>query len=421
MTNVAGPQIATTTASADDPEFRIHYRRAVVTSAGGWALDGFDYTMFSLCLAAILSSLSLDVAWGGTISTVSLMASAVGGMAGGALADRFGRVRVLCWVIVAFSVFTALTATAQNLPQLLLWRTLEGLAFGAEWPVGVALLAEYASQAKRGRVMAFMQGAYSIGFAASTLCYFVLFSVLPEDQAWRAMFLVGILPALSVLVIRRKVKDRVTHTEHVGASALIRRLWRPDLRRTTVLSTLFMMGQHGTYYSLIAFLPLYLQEERGLPVTGTAVYTWIFIVGSFIGYISSGWFHDRFGRRPTFTGTYLGIVVTLLAFLLVETDSLVIGYSLIFVLGVMLSGAAGGLGAFLAELFPTSCRGAGVGFAYDVGRGIGALGPMVIGLLAESLTLGIAIAVVGLTLNVLAALMLWQLPETRGRELIEAP
>jgi sugar phosphate permease len=120
---------------------------------------------------------------------------------------------------------------------------------------------------------------------------------------------------------------------------------------------------------LVSFLPLYLRTVRGLPVTGTAIYTWIQISGAFFGYVSSEFFHDRFGRRPTFTVAYVGIATTMVLFLFLPAQSTVVGYLLIFLLGFTLHAAAGRLGAFLSELFPPDVRGAGVGFAYNVGRG----------------------------------------------------
>jgi MFS family permease len=224
-------------------------------------------------------------------------------------------------VVVAFSVFTALTATAQDLPQLILWRALEGIAFGAEWPVGVALLAEYAESERRGRLMAFMQSAYAIGWACSTLCYFVVFSTLPQQVAWRIMFVVGILPALSVLVIRRKVKDRFPPENRQSVWRSFGTLWQGSQRARTLKATLLLVGGHGINYSLVSFLPLHLRTVRGLPVTGTAIYTWIQISGAFFGYVSSGFFHDRFGWRPTFTVAYVGIAATLVAVLVPPSPS----------------------------------------------------------------------------------------------------
>jgi MFS family permease len=324
-----------------DPAFRTNRRRAVATSAAGWALDGFDFTMFALALSAILASLHISVGLGGTISTISLMASAIGGVLGGVLADRLGRVRVLCWVVVAFSVFTALTATAQDLPQLILWRALEGIAFGAEWPVGVALLAEYAESERRGRLMAFMQSAYAIGWVCSTLCYFVVFSTLPQQVA--ANHVRGRHPARAVRAGDPPegqgplpAGDRQSVWRSFGT------LWQGSQRARTLKATLLLVGGHGINYSLVSFLPLYLRTVRGLPVTGTAIYTWIQISGAFFGYVSSGFFHDRFGRRTTFTVAYVGIAATMVLFLFLPAQSTVVGYLLIFLLGFTLYAAAGG-------------------------------------------------------------------------------
>jgi MFS family permease len=180
-------------------EVETQRKRAFVASGLGWGLDGFDWTMFAYALPAITVSLGMSESDGPFVVAVSLVASAFGGVVGGTLADRFGRVRVLTFVIVGYSVFTALTATSQNLEQLLLWRTLHGFTFGAEWAVGAALLAEYANPDQRGRTMGFLQSTYAIGWAASTAAYLILFDALNDDQAWRYLFLLGILPRRCVL------------------------------------------------------------------------------------------------------------------------------------------------------------------------------------------------------------------------------
>lgn len=408
------------TTTPDPARERRQYRRALTASSLGWGLDGFDHTMFPLALGAILATLGISTAAGGTITTVSLVASAVGGMLGGALGDRYGRSRTLIWVIIGFSVFTALTAIAQNIEQLILWRVLEGLFFGAEWPVGVALLSEYTRPERRGRVMAYMQSAYSIGWAASTIAYFGIFSLLPQETAWRVLFLVGIVPALFVLWIRRNVTDavRTDGGERSNPFAGIRALFAPGIRRTTVVSTLFMVGGHGNYYAVVSFLPLYLSTERGLKVSGTATYLLVQIVGGFVGYVASGWFHDRFGRRPTQTVTYVLSVTSMVLFLLVPVPVPAVGYVLIFLVGMCVSACAGGLGAILSEQFPTAVRSSGLGWSYNVGRGFAALGPMVIGFLATAWGLGLSMVVVGCGLAVLATVMLWLMPETRGKAIL---
>ncbi|MFM0302200.1 MFS transporter [Paraburkholderia sediminicola] len=401
---------------------RAQYRRVVAASALGWGLDGFDHTMFALALGAILTTLHLSIGIGGTISTASLVASAIGGMIGGALADRYGRVRVLVWVVVGFSVATALTATAQNAAQLVAWRTLEGLCFGAEWPVGVALLSEFARAESRGRTMAFMQSAYSVGWAASTIAWFVVFSATGGEHAWRWLFVLGLLPAFVILVIRRGIRDRTAPPARGASNPLagIGRLFHADLRRRTLSATVFLVGAHGNYYSIVTFLPLYLATERGLHVAGTTTFMLVQILGGFIGYVSSGFFHDRFGRRPTQTATFLFSIVSIAAFLYTPVQSTAMGYALVFLVGMSISSSAGGLGAILSEQFPTAVRGAGVGFTYNVGRGIASFGPMLIGFMAGRDGLGWSMMVVGIGLASLSTVALWTLRETKGLQITGA-
>jgi MFS family permease len=400
-------------------EVETQRKRAFVASGLGWGLDGFDWTMFAYALPAITVSLSLSESDGPFIVAFSLVASAFGGVVGGTLADRFGRVRVLTFVIVGYSVFTALTATAQNVEQLLLWRTLHGFTFGAEWAVGAALLAEYANPERRGRTMGFLQSTYAIGWAASTAAYLILFDALNDDQAWRYLFLLGILPAAAAFVIRLTTRDRVKTGASGGSRISFPLLFRPEIRRTTILATLFGVGGQGTYYSVFVFLPTFLVEERGQSVVGTATYSWVVIAGSFVGYILAGLIHDALGRRPAFTLYFVGSAAAIVAFVTVPIDGSFVTYTVSFFLGFFASGQAAGYGSFLAELFPSNMRAAGQGLAYNVGRGLAALGPGFIGLTADSIGLGESIVIVGLVACSLAIVCCWLLPETRGKVIVE--
>jgi MFS family permease len=209
-----------------------------------------------------------------------------------------------------------------------------------------------------------------------------------------------------------------TAARQVNPFAALKGLFVPGLRRSTLVSTIFMVGGHGNYYAVVSFLPLYLSTERGLQVAGTTAYLLVQIVGGFLGYVSSGFFHDRFGRRPTQTVAYLLSVASTGVFILTPVSSAAVGYVLIFVVGMCVSSCAGGLGAILSEQFPTDVRASGLGFSYNVGRGIAALGPMVIGFMATGFGLGNSVLVVGSGLAVLATAMLWLLPETKGKDIL---
>lgn len=415
---MSATQPADTSATPIDEPARGQAARAYIAAGMGWGLDGFTWTIYGFALTAAIPALGIASGMVGWITALSILASAIGGAMGGTLADRFGRTRVLTWVIVGYSVFTALTATSQNTGQFLFWRILEGLAFGAEWAVGAALVAEYASARSRGRVLAAVQSCYAIGWAASTAAYLAIFSVVDDGTAWRVLFLIGVTPALAVFWIRLGVKDRVNVTSTATRRLSIAELFTKRLRRSTCFATLLGLGVQGIYYSVFVFLPLFLKEERGLSVVGTATYTWVVITGSFLGYYLSGHVHDAIGRRPTFTLFFLGSVASTALFVNTGDLSTSMGYPICFLLGFFASGQAGGLGAFLAEQFPTNVRGAGQGFAYNVGRGIAGFGPLSIGHLTDSTGLGNAILLVCCCAATIGLIAVWSLPETRNSEII---
>lgn len=394
-------------------------RRAFIASSLGWGLDGFDFTMFSLILPTLLAALTISVADSGFVTTSTLIASAIGGVTGGALADRYGRARILMFVVAGYSLFTFLTATAQDLTQLYLWRICEGFAFGAEWPVGAALLAEYATPQRRGAMLGWVQSSYAVGWACSTAAYLLLFSLLPAEQAWRYLFVAGALPGLSIFWIRRSVKDRVEVRKDVKVGHAFLLLWGRKQLRITLLATLLGIGVQGIYYSAFTFLPLFLRTVRQLTVIGTASYVWVVILGSFVGYVAAGYIHDAIGRRPTFALYFIGSALAITLFIVIPLDSSVFSYVTVsFLYGFFASGQAAGMGSYLAELFPTSMRAAGQGFAYNVGRGFGAIAPAFIGVFSASLGLGTATIVSGALFCVLGVIALAMLPETRGKVIV---
>jgi MFS family permease len=404
-------------------------RRAYVASGIGWGLDGLTWTMYGFALTAIIPVLGISAGAVGWITAVSIVASALGGAVAGSLADRFGRVRVLTWVILGYCLFTALTATSQNVEQFVIWRILEGVAFGAEWAVGAALVAEYAPIARRSRILSAIHSCYAIGWAVSTAMYLWLFSTLDNDVAWRYLFLVGVIPGLVAFWIRLKVKDRVpvgqSSRDREGTDSAAHRLpllqlFAPTQRRITILAVLLGVGVQGIYYSVFVFLPLFLRDERGLSVVGTATYTWVVIAGSFLGYFLSGHIHDAIGRRPAFTLFFLAAAASIAAFVLTPAASPGIAYVVCFALGFFAAGQAGGLGAYLAELFPTRMRASGQGLAYNAGRGIAAFGPLTVGLFTKTIGLGNAILIVGACGAAIALVAVAFLPETKGKDILNS-
>jgi MFS family permease len=399
-----------------------HEKRAFWASTGGWILDAMDVQIYSFAIPAIIAAFALTNADAGLIGTVTLLSSAFGGWFAGALSDRFGRVRTLQITVAWFAIFTFLTGFAQTYTQLIVCRTLMGFGFGGEWAAAAVLVGELIRPEHRGKAVGAMQSGWAVGWGVAAIMATVFFTVWPADTAWRALFWVGITPAALVFFVRRWVAEPPVFAqtrerlETEGKATNFLEIFAPSIVRTTILTCILSIGTQGGYYAITTWLPTYLRTERKLTILGSGGYLAVIIVGSFIGYLFSAWLNDRIGRRASFIVFALCSIITVIGYTLLHIDGRMMLF-LGFPLGFFASGTYSGMGPFLTELFPTRMRGSGQGFAYNFGRGIGALNPLLVGILSATLPLGRSIGVFALIsygLVILAALML---PETKGRVL----
>lgn len=389
---------------------------------GGWILDAMDVQIYSFVIPAIIAAFHLSNADAGLIGTSTLLASAFGGWFAGAISDRVGRVRTLQITIAWFAVFTFLTGFAQNFTQLLICRALMGFGFGGEWAAAAVLVGEFIRPEHRGKAVGAMQSGWALGWGIAAIMATLFFSIFPQETAWRALFWVGVAPALLVFFVRRMVDEPKVFEQTqqkldaAGRTANFLEIFTPPIIRTTILTCVLSIGAQGGYYAITTWLPTFLRTERKLTILGTGGYLAVIIVGSFVGYLVSAWLTDRIGRRANFILFALCSIVTVVVYTELPINDTVMLY-LGFPLGFFASGIFSGMGPFLTELFPTRMRGSGQGFAYNFGRGIAALNPMFVGLLSATLPLGQSIGVFALIaygLLIIAALLL---PETKGRVL----
>ncbi|WP_405739435.1 MFS transporter [Streptomyces sp. NBC_00028] len=394
-------------------------RRAFAGAFGGYALDSYDYFTLPLSMVALAAYFGLDSGQTGLFTTVTLLASGVGGALAGVLADRAGRVRALMITVITYAVFTVACGFAPNFESLLVFRALQGLGFGGEWAVGAILVAEYASAKHRGRTLGAVQSSWAVGWALAAVVYTLVFSFLDDDLAWRVMFWTGALPALLVVWLRRRVQDApeaIAVREKSRGATSFTAIFKPGLLRTTIFAGLLSTGVQGGYYTLATWVPTYLKSDRGLSVVGTGGYLTFLISGAFLGYLTGGYLTDRLGRRRNIWLFALLSAVCILAYANIPDGANTLLLVLGFPLGFCMSAIFSGFGSFLAELYPTAVRGTGQGFTYNAGRAVGAVFPTTVGFLADSWGVGGAL-VFGALGYALAALALFGLPETRGKEL----
>jgi MFS family permease len=392
-------------------------RRTFWASFGGWALDALDVQMFGLAIPALIAAFHISKADAGLLGSVTLFFGAFGGWLGGALGDRYGRVKALQITVATFALATFASAFAMSYTQLLVLKAIQGLGFGAEWACGAVLMAEIIRPEHRGKALGTVQSAWAVGWGAAVLLSALVFTYAPADIAWRLLFAIGLLPALLIIFIRRGLKEPARAiAKDAGAPflATLSGIFHRDVLRSTLVGGLFGIGAHGGYAALTTFLPTFLREERHLSVLGSSLYLAVIIVAFFCGCVASGIISDRIGRRANVAFFAAACIVTVLAYIfapLSNGETLVLG----FPLGFFSAGIPASMAALFSELYPAGVRGTGVGFCYNFGRVVSAAFPFLVGFLSDRIGLGPAIGIDAAFAYALVLIAVLMLPETRGK------
>ena len=396
-----------------------HARRALLAASAGWMLDAMDVLLYAFVLDHVRAEFGIADETSGLLLALPLAASAVGGVLFGVLADRIGRTKALIGSIVVYSVATAACGLAQNTWQLAAARLVVGLGMGGEWATGASLVAETWPARHRGKAIGLMQSAWAVGYAAAAL---VTASVLPAF-GWRGVFFAGLVPALLTFWIRRSVPESPLWLERRvpvrgGAAVLADVLTGPGARLTWTVAAMNAATMFA-WWGLFSWLPAYLgrpidEGGAGLSLVRSSLWIVLMQVGMWCGYVSFGFIADRIGRRRTYVGYLLaaGCLVPIYATARDPLALLLLGPVVAF----FGTGHFSGFGAVTAELFPTSVRATAQGLTYNLGRGVSALAPYTVGVLADAHGLRGGLLVTSLAFFVAAAMWVG-IPETRGRAL----
>lgn len=390
--------------------------KALAGSAVGYAMDGFDLLILGFMLAAISAELMLSPSQAGSLVTWTLIGAVAGGIIFGSLSDYYGRVRVLTWTIVLFAVFTGLCAFAQGYWDLLIYRTIAGLGLGGEFGIGMALAAEAWPAKHRARVSSYV----ALGWQAGVLGAALLTPLLLPHIGWRGMFVVGIIPAFIAWYIRNRLHEPevfVRKAKGKGALGQSFKLLVKD-RATTKISIgiIILCGvQNFGYFGIMIWMPSYLSTELGFSLTKSAMWTSVTIVGMAIGIWIFGQLADRIGRKPSFLLFQAGAVVMVLYYSTLTDPATMLWAGA--VMGVFVNGMLGGYGALISEAYPTAARATAQNVLFNIGRGIGGFGPVVIGALAMAYSFHVAIGLLAAiyVIDMLATIFL--IPELKGVEL----
>ncbi len=428
-------------------------RRTLLAAALGWGLDAFDAMLYSLVLALLMRDLGMSKTVAGSLGTLTLLASGIGGVLFGFLADRIGRKRALMASIVTYSVCSFASGLAVSIKMLAATRFVLGLGMGGEWNTGATLVAESWPTELRAKAIAMVQSSWALGFAAAAL----VAGPVARYFGWRAVFFVGILPALVTLWIRRGVPESEMWEERQsderkfppfdklragflaknarngapgpgGAGRAVTSyvstsfwtIFRPPYLKPTLALLMFNFFGLFAWWGLFTWIPPYLslpveQGGRGFGVIGmTTLMVVLNVFGMFPGYISFGWVADRLGRRKAV------FLYTIAAALLIPLYAAARSPGVLLVLGAAVAffgtGIFSGSGIIGSEIFPTAVRARALGVTYNGARALSALAPLVIGRVGQAKGLGWAFYLCAAG-YLLAALVTTQLPETRGKSL----
>lgn len=401
--------------------------RVLAAAKLGWMLDSMDFMLYVMVIGRLKEYFDFDDAMAGLLGTITLLVSATGGLFFGFIADRFGRARTLIFTILIFSLCSLGAATSQTLMQLLIWRALLGLGMGGEWASGAALVSETWPAEHRTKAIGIMQSGWALGYILAAVAAAVILDVLSLGaEAWRWLFVFGVVPAFFTLWIRRRIPEPRIWVERQRSGAPRANpfaiLFGPKLWRRTVLATLLAGSVQFAYWGLFFWLPGFLAtpiDQGGAGMTLLRSMSWIIPmqIGAYFGYLSFGFIADLLGRRRAF------VLFLIVAALLVPIyGQLARSPTVLLLLGPVLGFAGHGFfslfGSFLAELFPTAARATGQGLAYNAGRGLGALAPFTIGTVASMPHSGIGSALALTSAFFLAgALLIYTLPDTSGKPL----
>ena len=392
--------------------------------------------LYALVLAHVMRDFGMSKATAGLLYTLTLVASGIGGVLFGFIADRIGRKRALMLSILTYSICSFASGLSTGVVSLAIIRFILGLGMGGEWNTGATLVAETWPDDLRAKAIALVQSSWAIGFALAAL----VAGIVLRYANWRAVFFVGILPAVLTLwiqsrvpesemwekqkLLRARVPSRSSDSEagksfeSIGDSFL-NILRPPYLKSTLTLLFLNFFGMFG-WWGLFTWLPPYLslpleQGGRGFGVMGTtSLLVVLNLFGMFPGYASFGWVADHLGRRRSF------MLYTFAAALLVPLYAMARSPAVLLALGTVVAffatGFFSGSGIVGSEIFPTSVRARALGFTYNGARTMSSLAPVTIGWVGQMKGLSWAFYLCAIAFF-LASLMATQLPETKGKSL----
>lgn len=360
--------------------------------------DGADVMMYGLTLTRIKDDFGLSNVEAGALGSLTLLGMAVGGILGGWLSDRVGRVRVVVWALALFSLGAGMLGLTHSFLEFAIVRFISSLGIGCMVLV-TTLVAEYVPTERRSLIL----GALQTGISAGYIVVIALSSWILPHYGWRTLYYVSALPVVVALAIKFAVPEPASWRASRDVAAKSPRQWRDSRyhmifsnRQTRLLFILWTLASIfilSGFYGLNNWLPTYLEKELHLKFSSLTGYMIGTYVVAFIGKIFAGWLGDRWSRRGVYVLGCAGAALFLPVIIFWHTRENIAVLMLFF--GFLYGVPLGTIGTFMSESFATSIRGTAVGGSYNLGRFCSGAAPIVIGYLATQFSIGLGFLVVG--------------------------
>jgi MFS family permease len=444
--------MATATSSTETPWYRSLTRsqwNTLTASNLGWLFDGFETYALILTVGPALRTLleksqyAQIPAYAGTVIAITLLGWGIGGMIGGVLADYIGRKKMMIIAIIAYSIATGVSAFSFDWMSFAILRFLVGIAIGSEWATGSSMMAELWPDNARGKGAGLMQCGLGIGFFLASFAWLFISPLGPDS--WRYMYIIGVIPALLTLWIRRSIPEShlweatdkkrraalkekgagnalATSDEKLTRFTLIDLFSEPSIRRQTIVVFLMSLTTTVGFWGISTWVPPFIggiAASSGLPAAQWASYAGMsYTIGSVLGYISLGFLADAYGRKPV-TLAYFVLALILTPVLFFWTRDLTLLLVLAGVNAFFSNGQYTWMPVWLPELYPTRMRATALAFAFNAPRFIAFLGPLLAGTMIVQFGGFGQAAMVLATIYIVGIVAVFFLPETRGKPLPE--
>jgi AAHS family cis,cis-muconate transporter-like MFS transporter len=368
----------------------------------GMTVDGMDLQMLSVALSSLSKDLNLSPVTAGALGTYTLTGMGIGGVLAGRMSDRLGRMRIIRWAILTFSLCTGVIGFAQAYWQIALLRFMSGFGIAAMYSLGTLAVAEYVPSKVRTTVLGTVQAGWSAGYVVAGL----LASYVLPNYGWRPLFMCAIVPGLLTLLLLRGIPDPPSFTAarpstgEAGAGGFSGMWSDPLSRRNFILWTLASIALQFGYYGANTWLPSYLVRELGVNLQRMGWYVAATYTMMCIGKVITGYAADIFGRKAMWVAAGLLTAVYIPLFIFYATPA-TIAY-LLLVFGFLYGAPYAVNGTYMSESFPVAVRGTAVGASYNIGRIGSTLSPLLIGIAATQYSIGLGLALLGFSYLVCA-------------------